>query len=72
MSEDRREKRLELLREALETGTLRRVARMVNALHPSEIANLLEPEYEVSRARLDADLLAFLEQLVEAKILLQS
>jgi magnesium transporter len=40
--QERRESRLELLREALETGTLRRVARMVNSLHPAEIGRLLE------------------------------
>jgi magnesium transporter len=33
---------LEALREALDSGTLRQVRRQVNALHPAEIANLLE------------------------------
>ena len=33
---------LETLREALDSGTMRQVRRQVNALHPAEIANLLE------------------------------
>ena len=33
---------LEALREALDSGTMRQVRRQVNALHPAEIANLLE------------------------------
>jgi magnesium transporter len=33
---------LEILREALETGTMRQVGRLVNALNPAEIADLLE------------------------------
>jgi magnesium transporter len=33
---------LEILREALDTGTLRQVGRLVNALNPAEIADLLE------------------------------
>ena len=33
---------LESLREALDSGTMRQVRRQVNALHPAEIANLLE------------------------------
>jgi magnesium transporter len=76
MSEDRREKRLELLREALETGTLRRVARMVNALHPSEIANLLESlppgereaVWELVDPDLDGDVLLELNEEVRAKL----
>ncbi|MDX1454223.1 MAG: magnesium transporter [Gammaproteobacteria bacterium] len=34
--------RLELIREALESGTLRSVRRMMHSLHPAEIAHLLE------------------------------
>ena len=33
---------LKILREALETGTMRQVGRLVNALNPAEIADLLE------------------------------
>ncbi len=33
---------LQALREALDAGTMRRAGRQVNALHPAEIANLLE------------------------------
>jgi magnesium transporter len=39
---DRKESRLAPLREALEAGTLRHAQRMVAALHPAEIALLLE------------------------------
>jgi magnesium transporter len=34
--------RLQVLREALDTGTMRQVRRLVNALNPAEIADLLE------------------------------
>ena len=37
-----RETRLESLRAALESGTLRGARRMINALHPAEIAHFLE------------------------------
>ena len=36
------EKRLQALFEALESGTLRQVRRLLHVLHPAEIANLLE------------------------------
>ena len=76
MSDDRREKRLELLRESLESGTLRRVARMVNALHPAEIANLLESlppgereaVWELVDPDLDGDVLLELNEEVRAKL----
>ena len=35
-------KRLEILREALDTGAMRQVGRLLNALNPAEIADLLE------------------------------
>jgi len=76
VSDDRREKRLELLRESLESGTLRRVARMVNALHPAEIANLLESlppgereaVWELVDPDLDGDVLLELNEEVRAKL----
>jgi len=76
VTDDRREKRLELLRESLESGTLRRVARMVNALHPSEIANLLESlppgereaVWELVDPDLDGDVLLELNEEVRAKL----
>ena len=37
--------RLKRLHEALETGTLRRVTREVNALRPAEIADLLNEHF---------------------------
>ncbi|PID34316.1 MAG: magnesium transporter, partial [Thiotrichales bacterium] len=36
------EQRLEALHEAMETGSLSRVKRMLNAMHPAEIADLIE------------------------------
>lgn len=39
---DRREARLAALRAALESGTLRQAQRMVNTMHPAEVAQLLE------------------------------
>ncbi|MEJ2515133.1 MAG: magnesium transporter [Gammaproteobacteria bacterium] len=74
--DDRRERRLELLREALESGTMRRVARMVNSLHPSEIARLLESLPPVERETvwelvdpdLDGDVLLELNEEVRANL----
>ena len=76
MTDDRREKRLELLRESLESGTLRRVARMVNALHPSEIATLLESlppgereaVWELVDPDMDGDVLLELNEEVRANL----
>lgn len=49
--QDQRAPRLKRLRDALESGTLRRVGSEVNSLHPAEIADLLEslppPQREV-------------------------
>ena len=39
---DQTAERFELLRNAMETGTMRQAKRILNALHPSEIADLLE------------------------------
>ncbi len=77
MTDDRREKRLELLRESLESGTLRRVARMVNALHPSEIATLLESlppgereaVWELVDPDMDGDVLLELNEEVRANLI---
>ncbi len=41
-TQDQRAPRLKRLHEALETGTVRRVRRELNSLHPAEIADLLE------------------------------
>ncbi|CAN5277452.1 magnesium transporter [soil metagenome] len=41
-SADKKSSRLQDLRTALESGTMRGVHRMINALHPAEIASLLE------------------------------
>jgi magnesium transporter len=41
-STDKKEFRLQALRTALESGTMRGIHRMINALHPAEIASLLE------------------------------
>ena len=40
--QDQRAPRLKRLQDALESGTLRRVRREINSLHPAEIADLLE------------------------------
>jgi magnesium transporter len=72
-----REPRLTQLREALESGTLRSVQRMVNALHPAEIADLLEslppPErnvvWDLVDADSDGDVLVELNEEVRAKLL---
>jgi len=77
VTDDRREKRLELLRESLESGTLRRVARMVNALHPSEIATLLESlppgereaVWELVDPDMDGDVLLELNEEVRANLI---
>ncbi|MBA3563884.1 MAG: magnesium transporter, partial [Gammaproteobacteria bacterium] len=41
-SADKKEFRLQALRTALESGTMRGIHRMINSLHPAEIASLLE------------------------------
>ncbi|ROR29750.1 magnesium transporter [Inmirania thermothiophila] len=68
---------LEALTQALETGTLRRVARMLNALPPAEIARLLEslppPQravvWELVDESYDGDVLAELNDEVRATLL---
>jgi magnesium transporter len=72
-----REPGLKQLREALETGTLRSVQRMVNALHPAEIADLLEslppPErnvvWDLVDSDSDGDVLVELKEEVRTKLL---
>ena len=73
---DQRAPRLKLLRDALESGTLRRVQRMVNALHPAEIADLLESlppaerdvVWDLVDTQIDGDVLVALNEEVRAKL----
>jgi magnesium transporter len=74
---DQRAPRLRLLRDALESGTLRRVQRMINSLHPAEIADLLESlppaerevVWELVDTQIDGDVLVQLNEEVRAKLL---
>jgi magnesium transporter len=74
---DQRAPRLKLLRDALESGTLRRVQRMINSLHPAEIADLLESlppaerevVWELVDTQSDGDVLVQLNEEVRAKLL---
>jgi magnesium transporter len=69
------EQRLERLREALASGSQRRVGKVVNALHPAEIADLLEslppPKrelvWELVEPELDGEVLLELNDEVRAK-----
>ncbi len=69
--------RLAALREALAAGTLRGARRMINALHPAEIAGLLEslppPQrelaWELVDPELDGDVLVELAEDVRAELL---
>jgi len=72
-----REVRLEALRAALESGTLRGARRMINALHPAEIAHFLESlppprreiAWELVDRELDGDVLVELSEEVRAELL---
>jgi len=74
---DDRATRLAALRAALGSGTLRGAQRMVNALHPAEIAHLLEslppPQrelaWELVDVELDGDVLVELSEEVRAELL---
>jgi magnesium transporter len=74
---DDRATRLATLRAALESGTLRGAQRMINALHPAEIAHLLEslppPQrelaWELVDGELDGDVLVELSDEVRAELL---
>ena len=69
--------RLASLRAALESGTLRGAQRMINALHPAEIAHLLEslpPQqrelaWELVERELDGDVLIELSEEVRAELI---
>ena len=69
--------RLASLRAALESGTLRGARRMINALHPAEIAHLLEslppPQrelaWELVDMELDGDVLVELSEEVRAELI---
>lgn len=69
--------RLSALREALASGTLRNARRMINALHPAEIAGLLEslppPQrelaWELVDPELDGDVLVELAEDVRAELM---
>ena len=69
--------RLASLRAALDSGTLRGAQRMINALHPAEIAHLLEslppPQrelaWELVERELDGDVLVELSEEVRAELL---
>lgn len=73
---DPRAPRLKLLRDALESGTLQRVQRMVNSLHPAEIADLLESlppaernvVWELVDPASDGEVLVQLNEEVRAKL----
>ena len=72
-----RETRLEALRAALESGTLRGARRMINALHPAEIAHFLESlppprreiAWELVDRELDGDVLVELSEEVRAELI---
>jgi len=72
-----RANRLAALRAALGSGTLRGAQRMINALHPAEIAHLLEslppPQrelaWELVDVELDGDVLVELSEEVRAELL---
>jgi len=74
---DQRAPRLKLLRDALESGTLRRVQRMINSLHPAEIADLLESlppaerevVWELVDTHSDGDVLVQRNEEARAKLL---
>ena len=74
---DRREARLESLRAALESGTLRQAQRMVNAMHPAEIAQLLESlpprqrelAWELVDRDLDGEVLVELSESVRQQLI---
>ena len=74
-TETRREPRLESLREALDSGSQQRIGRVVNALHPAEIAELLESlppaqrelVWDLVEPNLDGDVLLELNDDVRAK-----
>jgi magnesium transporter len=69
--------RLASLRAALEAGTLRGAQRMINALHPAEIAHLLESlppaqrelAWELVDRELDGDVLVELSEEVRAELI---
>ncbi len=72
-----RQERLQKFTQALEIGTLRQVGRMINELHPAEIAALLEAlpptqrqaVWELVDEEYDGDVLAHLNDEVRAKLL---
>ncbi len=72
-----RQERLQKFTQALEIGTLRQVGRMINELHPAEIAALLEAlpptqrqaVWELVDEEYDGDVLAHLNDEVHAKLL---
>ena len=74
-TETRREPRLERLREALDSGSQQRIGRVVNALHPAEIAELLESlppaqrelVWDLVEPNLDGDVLLELNDDVRSK-----
>jgi len=69
--------RLATLRAALDAGTLRGAQRMINAMHPAEIAHLLESlppaqrelTWELVNGELDGDVLVELSDEVRAELL---
>jgi magnesium transporter len=69
--------RLASLRAALESGTLRGAQRMINALHPAEIAHLLESlppaqrelAWDMVDRQLDGDVLVELSEEVRAELI---
>jgi magnesium transporter len=71
------EQRLERLREALASGSQRRVGKVVNALHPAEIADLLESlppprrelVWELVEPELDGEVLLELNDEIRAKFI---
>jgi len=75
--QDQRAPRLKRLKDALETGTLRRVRREINSLHPAEIADLLEslppPQrevvWELVAPESDGDILVELNDEVRSNLL---
>jgi magnesium transporter len=72
-----REARLDALRAALDSGTLRGARRMINALHPAEIAHFLESlppprreiTWELVDRELDGDVLVELSEEVRAELI---
>jgi magnesium transporter len=76
-TEIRRPTRLEALKRALDQGTMRQVHRLVNSMHPAEVASLLESlpptqrevVWELVDPELEGDVLVELNEEVRAGLI---